>query len=67
LFIKSDRADEVYHDETRTYIGLQWIFGDTLGALPIFLLGIRHSRNRVNNIVPGGDMSFATSLDTLIP
>jgi len=67
LVYKSARADEVYHDETRAYIGLQWIFGDTLGALPYFMLGIRQSRTRVNNIVTGGDMSFAVSLDTLRP
>ena len=67
LVYESTRADEVYHDETRAYIGLQWIFSDTIATLPNFMLGIRQSRTRVNNIVTGGDMSFAVSLDNLRP
>jgi len=67
LLYQSARADEVYYEETRAYIGLQWIVGDAVGAMPNFVLGIRQSRTRTNNIVTGGDMSFAVSLDTLRP
>ena len=58
------RAAEVYHDETRAYIGLQWIYGGTIGTKPNVILGLRQSRTRTNNIVTGGDLSLALSLDT---
>lgn len=61
------RADEIYHDETRAYIGLQWIYGDTAGAKPNVVLGLRQSRTRTNNIVTGGDLSLAFSLSTFEP
>ena len=61
------RAAEVYRDETRAYIGLQWILADTGGAMPNFVVGLRQSRTRTNNIVTGGDLSLAFSLDTFEP
>ena len=61
------RADEVYHDETRVYIGLQWILADTDGAMPNFVLGLRQSRTRTDNRVTGGDLSLAFSLDAFKP
>lgn len=67
LLFKNARADEVYHDETRAYMGLQWIFEGAVVVTPNFVLGIRHTRSRTNDIVTGIDMSFAVSLDTLKP
>jgi hypothetical protein len=61
------RAAEVYHDETRAYIGLQWIYGDTVGTKPNVVLGLRQSRTRTSNIVTGGDLSLAFSLNTFEP
>ena len=61
------KADGIYHDETRAYIGLQWILADTNGAMPNFVLGLRQSRTRTDNRVTGGDLSLAFSLDTFKP
>ncbi len=60
-------AYEAYHDETRAYIGLQFIFGDAVGTMSGFVLGFRHSRTRTDNTVAGGDLSLAISLDTFRP
>lgn len=61
------RADEIYHDEVRAYIGFQWIYGDAIGKKPNVVLGLRQSRTRTNNIVMGGDLSLTFSLDTFEP
>ena len=67
LLYQSARAGEAYHDETRAYIGLQFIFGDAVGTMSGFVLGFRHSRTRTDNTVTGGDLSLAISLDTFRP
>ncbi len=65
--VEGARAAEVYHDETRAYIGLQWAYGDTVGTMPNFVLGLRQTRSRTSNTVTGGDLSLAFSLDTFKP
>lgn len=65
--IYSAKADEVYRDETRAYVGFQWIFGYTSDAMPRVILGIRQTRTRTNDVVTGGDLSLALNLDKFRP
>lgn len=61
------RADGLNHDETRAYVGLRWLFGDASGAMPNFMLGIRHTRTHTNNLVTGGDLALALRLENFKP
>jgi hypothetical protein len=61
------RADGLNHDETRAYIGLRWMFGDAIGVMPSFMLGIRHTRTNTNNVVTGGDLALALRLENFSP
>lgn len=60
-------AEGLNHDETRAYIGLRWTFGDRVDGMPNFMLGIRHTRTHTNNVVTGGDLTLALSLENFRP
>lgn len=67
LVYNSAKAGEVFHDDTRAYVGLQWIFGEVRDPLPKFVLGIRHTRIRANNMISGGDLSLTVNLEKSSP
>lgn len=60
----SARADfPTYHDETRGYVGVQWITGETSLTKPNLVVGLRQTRTEADDIVTGSDVTLTYSLE----
>lgn len=52
-----------FHDETRGYVGLQWITGESSLTKPNVVIGVRQTRTDASDTVTGADVTFSYSLE----